>query len=403
MTMSGEGAVSTTAWVTVDTGGMSAANDPHGFQWYRVRATGRAYIAGPVRAPMNKLDSNLRNTISMNFARKENSNAGASVGATVNGRAVVAGPTRTIEVVMQPIATGGYARGITLRGALNMSGGGVIDSFDSGSSFKSTNGLYDVTKRQSHGDVATLNSGSSNLNSTYIYGSLAYSGSTAVKNTQNVQGTISTPFSATISDVSSPGSTTGYTTYAGGSPPFTTVAAGTKAHPTYVYVNGNFSVPVGKSVTISAPNSGTDNNYITIWITGDYNTSGTGFIAQAAGVKSTWYVGGDITTSGSSFQNADGLASAVTMYGYGPTGSKVTVSGGGSFIGVLNAPNYAATISGSGAWSGAIVASSLTISGGASFHYDEALNSGFGSTTLGNYAFASWFEDNSDKARILSY
>src|SRR4029077_5838949 len=112
--------------------------------------------------------------------------------------------TRSIEVVVQALPQSVWVRGITLKSTITMSGGGLIDSFNSGDPFKSTNGLYDVTKRQSHGDVGTLNSASSDLKSTYVYGSLSYSGTTAVKNTTNVQGQVTTPFAATVSDTSSP-------------------------------------------------------------------------------------------------------------------------------------------------------------------------------------------------------
>jgi hypothetical protein len=393
--MSGEGALSTATWVTVDTAGMSSTQ-----QWYRIRSVGRAYIAGPVRVSMNKLDGNLRNTLAMKFSRKESNNTGAAV----NGTTVLAGPTRTIEVVMQPVTSGGWGRGITLRGSINMSGGGVIDSYDSSNAFKSTGGLYDITKRQSHGDVGTLNSASSDLKSTYVYGSLGYSGVTAVKNATNVQGQITTPFAATITDATSPGYTpTAGQTYAAGSPPFTTVTSGTKNNPVLVKVNGNFTVPGGKTLTIKAANNGADNNYISIWVTGDYTTSGSGTISQETGVKTTWYIGGDITTSGDSYNNASGAPSAVNFVGYGPSGSKVTVSGSGVFIGTMNAPNYDTTISGSGGWSGALLSNTLLISGGASFHFDEALAVGGATGGVGNYAFASWFEDNSDPARIIAY
>ena len=51
---------------------------------------------------------------------------------------------------------------------------------------------------------------------------------------------------------------------------------------------------------------------------------------------------------------------------------------------------------------GALIADNLNVSGGSGFHYDEALKTG-GSLTLGNYAFASWFEDNSAPARKIYY
>jgi len=151
------------------------------------------------------------------------------------------------------------------------------------------------------------------------------------------------------------------------------------------------------AINADPANTGTDNNYITIWVTGKLTTSGSGVINQAANAKVTWIVDDDITVSGSSFNNMGGVASNLMIIGVG-TGNKVTVSGGGSFIGTLNAPGFDVTISGSGGLSGAVIANSLNISGGAGLHYDQALSSG-GASTIGNYAFASWFEDNSDPTR----
>jgi hypothetical protein len=105
--------------------------------------------------------------------------------------------------------------------------------------------------------------------------------------------------------------------------------------------------------------------------------------------------------SGSSYNNQSGLAANVSIIGVG-TSNKITDSGNGKFIGTINALGHDATISGTGSFSGAIIANDLTISGGSSFHYDQALNQG-GCPSVGNYAFASWFEDNSDPARSITY
>jgi hypothetical protein len=247
-----------------------------------------------------------------------------------------------------------------------------------------------------------LDGNGSDLKSTYIYGEVGYSTSGAApKNTTNIQGTpkLVTPFSSTVPAVSDPLGAPD-ATYAGGSPPFTTIASGSKNHPKLVKINGNLTVPGGQSLTITAANAGVDNNYITIWVTGDYTTSGSGFISQAAGVKVTWYVDGNMTTSGQSYNNGDGLASETSFYltGTNTNSPKFTISGSGNFIGTIAAPGYDGTISGSGSLVGSLVASTLTISGGASLHYDDALatNNGLDITKIGNYAFASWFEDNSD-------
>jgi len=392
MTMSApsEGALSTSAWVTVDTGGMSTAQDTNSKQWYRIRSTGQASITGPARASMNKLDNDLRNTIALKFNRK-------------NANSSTMGPTRTIEVIMQPIVASGWARGITLKDWVSMSGSGLVDSFDSSNPFKSSTingvlGQYDVTKRQSHGDIGIMDSASADLRSTYVYGSVAYSGTTAVKNTTNVQGTISTPFTPTISTVSAPTWST-FTTVAAGNP--VTLAAGKKNSPAYYKVTGDLTVSGGQTLAITDDGSGATGQEIYVWVTGKLTTSGSGQINQASNVHITWYVGGDITVSGSSYNNQSNVASNLTINGYG-TNNKFTDSGSANFIGTVNAPGYDATISGSGSFMGAIITDTLTISGGASFHYDEALSTG-ASSAVGNYAFASWFEDNSDTARLIAY
>jgi hypothetical protein len=140
------------------------------------------------------------------------------------------------------------------------------------------------------------------------------------------------------------------------------------------------------------------NNQIYVWVTGQLKTQGSGYIAQDSNVKITWYVGGDITVSGSSYQNQSGFPANLTIIGYG-TNNKATVSSGSAdFVGTMNIPGYDITISGGGSFDGAIIANTLTLSGGSGFHYDEALGTG-ASSTIGSYAFASWFEDNSDPTR----
>ena len=391
----GEGATQVKTWVTVDTAGMTTSQDANGKQWYRVRSTAQTiYPTGSAllkRVSNNRLDNDLRNSLMLQFNR----DGGASLG-----------PTRTIEVVLKPlVATASGGPPFFLQNDLQMSGGGTIDHFDSTvtsaatfltspSTYRSTN--YNETL------VGMLNANGSDLKSTYVYGEVAYSTTSAApKNTTNIQGTpkLLTPFSSTVPSVSDPVGTPDVT-YAGGSPPFTTIAAGTKNHPKLVKVNGSLTVPGGQSLTITAPNSGTDNNYITIWVTGDYTTSGSGFVSQASGVNVTWYVDGKMTTSGQSYNNADGKASETTFYltGNNTNTPTFTISGSGSFVGTITAPGYAGTISGTGSLIGSLVANSLNISGGASLHYDDSLASSSGGPTsaIGNYAFASWFEDNSD-------
>ncbi len=383
ITMQGEGALTLSHWVTIDQAGMPATEDTSGKQWYRIRSTGMAGITGPSRVSMNRLDNDLRNTISLVYNRKG--------GSTL-------GPTRTIECIMSPVTTSIWVRGITAVNWFSLSGGMVIDSFNSTDPWKSTGGLYDVGKRQSHGDVATTNSTSSDFRNTSVYGNVAYSGPAIKNTTPGVTGQIATPGPATPAAVSAPSWSNGtYVSYGGGSPPFTTTAAANKA---FIKVNGDFTVPGGTTLALVAGKDSSNNpiTNITIWVTGKLTTSGSGFISQDPAVKITWYVGKDITVSGSSYQNSSGQAANLTINAYGPSNSKLTISGSAAFVGAINAPNYSATISGGGDFSGALIANNVTMSGGSNFHYDEALNGG-NSAVIGNYAFASWFEDNSDPQR----
>jgi hypothetical protein len=327
------------------------------------------------------------------------------------------GPARTIEVVLKPLITSTiWGNGLLLQKTLSMSGGGYIDHFDSGQTTTSTFLISPSTYRSTQYNeslVGMLNANGSNIGSTYVYGQVSYSTTgSAPQNTSNIQGTpkLTTPFNGQAPTVQDPSWTGGsFTPYTGGNnPPFSTIAASGSSwdDATLVKITGDFNVPSGKSVTISKDNGGSGGGatrYIIFWITGKYNTSGSGFVSQDANVQSKWFIDNSITTSGGSYMNP-GAAGNVSFIGVAPNSPNTTtnnptftVSGGGSFIGTIEAPAYAGTVSGAGSFTGAIIASTLTLSGGASFHYDDALGqaSGGNNPLVGNFAFASWFEDNS--------
>ena len=429
-----EGTTSVTTWVTIDTAG--GLSDSTG-SWYRVRATGQAVFQSNSvykRVSNNRLDNDLRNTITMNFNRKGGSNLG---------------PTRTIEVILQPVPQGG-ARGITLATWLVMSGTSYADSFNSG------NGVWSLANRDlSYPQLVATNNTSNQgkftqNNTNYVYGGMVYSG-TAPQNTNSttVTGQRSTPDNVSIPSVSDPtaqgttqynwaytnpftgvvtnygwnsqGGGSGGGTYPpsagnygtitgggglptyGGSPVTSITANGSASSPELIIINGDFNVSGGNSFTINA-NTKTQNgvtttdptnSYVTIWVKGgQWNVNGGGYVTQASGTHVTWIIDKDITISGSSYyNNQNNSASYVTFVGTG-SNNNFTNSGQSAFVGVLDAPNYNATISGSGDTTGAIVANNLTMSGSGNFHFDESLSPN--NAAIGNYAFASWFEDNSD-------
>jgi hypothetical protein len=376
-----EGNNSVSSWVTIDTAGLPL--DKNNNQWYRVRATGSAGAPGPKRVSNQRLDDDLRK-LSLIFDRK--------AGGTVNSPVA----SRTIEVIAAPQTRNIFAYGIVLRTSVSMQGNTFIDSFNSGNSNYSTNGQWDLTKRESHANVATVNSTGSNLNNEPIYGSLAYSGP-VVQGTGGVTGGIYTPFNASPPAILDPGWTALLAnTYTGAPGSGSLTATGIDVnHPTYVKINGDFIIN-GGAFTISNGNGNSSDSWIDVWVSGNFKTTST--LTQNSRVHVTWYVDGNINTGGGSYVNQNGTALYTTFNGVGtpPTGTgTVTISGNSTFIAAVNAPGYDVTVAGTGDLSGSLAANSLSMTGSGNIHYDEALAANPSSTLIGNYAFASWFEDNS--------
>lgn len=160
------------------------------------------------------------------------------------------------------------------------------------------------------------------------------------------------------------------------------------------YKVSELSIGGGKALTLASHSAGQE-SYIEIWVTGKFTTSGSGYISQELGVHVVYYIEGDTTVSGSSFNNQSNIAANNIINVINRTdgsNQKVTVSGGGTFIGVINAPGAQFTISGDSNFSGALIGKTMTISGGASVHYDQALAKLSGGAGGGTYHVASWVE-----------
>lgn len=390
------------SWVTVDTNSsLLKQQSGQSFQAYRIRATGVVGAPGPARVSNSKLDNDLRK-LSLRFDRF----SGAAV--------LTPQAARRIEVVATPIVTSNsfsFLRAITTQNWVNMTGSGsIIDSFDSSSSLKSYPlGRYNPNPpyRQSHGDVSLVssvkNNSPSDLSNNAVYGSLQYSGP-AVKRTSGVQGTVSTPFNVTLPATSDPsGAFTPYTTNPNDA---TVIASGTSANnPTRLKISGDFSLQ--KNFTISAPapvpSVTAQDTYLAIWVTGNYNTTGNALVTQSPNVHVTWYVDGDISTAGNAYVNQSNFAANLSFIAIG-SGS-ITISGNGELIGTFYGPGRDVAFTGNASLIGAVVGDNLKLSSGASIHYDEALGSVdvFNSPVLSSYAYASWFEDNSDGTRSIAY
>ena len=246
--------------------------------------------------------------------------------------------------------------------ALTISAGVTTDSYNSSS------GPYSSSKNTTSGGDVGSNGGWLSSGSSAIKGNLwlqhpsvgscpsadiQYSGSL----TYNAADTLTTPYNpASPPSVSTPETTT---VLSGGT---TTLSTGT--------LYGNF-VTSGSNI-LSFPSAGTYNiNSITASgsLTFQMPASGGQVILNFGGNGS-----GALTLSGVTLTNgnANQVADDFIIYYAGTSGFTASgfTTGGGA---VLYAPNAPVTLSGTSAWYGAIVASTLTDSGGAAIHFDTAL------------------------------
>jgi hypothetical protein len=111
-------------------------------------------------------------------------------------------------------------------------------------------------------------------------------------------------------------------------------------------------------------------------VKGDFAISGSGYLLLKPGANFQLHLGGPkAQISGGGIVNGSLKASNFGLFGL-PGLTDLTYSGSAHFIGTVHAPQAKFTLSGSAGASGAFVVNSIDMSGGASLHYDEALNGG---------------------------
>jgi hypothetical protein len=281
--------------------------------------------------------------------------------------------------------------GLLGKGKISFSGGGSLDSFDSEDPNYSTNGQYDPAKRKANG-IALSNSSVADaihIDNSFIYGSVttgAGSGTVTIaggsvgdmawnaNNTQTGLARIQSGHSTTdanlqFDDVAAP------FVWGSGSTPVSGTVNGTN----YNYVVngvantkwniGSVNISGGKSLIVTGGD-------VTLYVNGNFTTSGSGFVYVAPGASLKLYTSGTFTISGTGVMNATGRAANLSVYGLGTSTSNWAYSGSTTFIGSVYSPYDNFTLSGGAGAYGAFTANNITISGGASVHYDEQLSGG---------------------------
>lgn len=375
LTHDGEGNTSFYSIITVDSPAAFLTTDG---RFYRIRSTGTALLSGGSgTVSQDKLNNSL-----WKLSLKKN----RDTGATVTGAGLV---SRTIEVIAKPGTL--FPRAITLTNSMQGTSGASIDSFDSGDPTKSNNGLYDPAKRQQNAKLGSLDSTGSDLKGLSLYGDLLYTGP-APQGTQNVTGQITSPFNETLQPVTTPTWTSVNGSY-GLVNSAKTLVAGPVGSPTRFKMT-SVALSAGADVMTMTPPAAGQQGEIEIWVTGDLKISGGAQIISQTGVKVTFYIEGNIATTGTGMVNQSNRSANFVLQGVTPTDGSARsfkTSGTANLMASLYAPWYDITLGGGGEYVGAFVGKTMTMSGGsAAVHYDEALSRSGGGLL---YTVASWTED----------
>jgi hypothetical protein len=288
---------------------------------------------------------------------------------------------------------GQYSYGVLAKGPITISGGSTLDSFNSTDPNYSTNGMYTASKREANMKLAT-DSGAVNavsVGNAVIYGSVDTGPGTNTVTVGSIgsvgdlswvtnaldQGKIEPGHANDDMNVSIPDIQPPYNSLALPSLPATVTNKVNGTNYTYILGNTNYYYPF--ALSISGGQSMVVTGAATLYVTGNFAIGGNSFIYIAPGGSLQLYVGttnaggkDSITISGGGIANGTGSATNLAIYGL-PSVSTATYAGSARFIGVFNSPEAAVTMSGGSDGIGALVGNTITMGGGMSFHYDEAL------------------------------
>jgi hypothetical protein len=343
---------------------------------------GTVPLSGPPRIGYNKQDNRLRKLTLQaqrfvdNLFTSETSDPHAA---------------RRIEAIVKPVSAFNLA--ILAVGTLDLNNHNiVIDSYDSRDPAKSTNELYDVTKRQENGDIATdgniLEAGGA-----YVYGSVSTNSGTAT-GIQNVTGEQRTDFYQAPIPIGAPSWPSINPTPSIINGNATLAASATEGSPSSRYVLS--AVTLNSRTLNLAGNADGTATYIELHVTGDIAVTGNGQITVAPGVHATIYFDGNLDIAGNGILNQNNQPSDLLLYGVQPDPSAnlhASLGGNGSISAALYAPGHAVTVNGGGTDGhvfGSVVGKTVSMNGVTNLHYDESLGS---DGLINNYRIVSWFED----------
>lgn len=286
------------------------------------------------------------------------------------------------------IAQNGHCDAILTKGSITLSGGMTVDSFNSQDTNSSTAGRYDPSKRTDGGNIASdsnlqpaistviTSSGGADVYGhagTGPTGNISTSGNSSIGSLAWVNGGnrgIQPGWLTNNVDISIPDAQLPGVTFLP-LPQNSGKVNGTNY--TYVITNGNYQI---SSLSLSSSQNICVSGNVVLYFPAGFQMSGHAYIYIASGAKLTIYLGGNCTLSGGGVVNGTGFATSCAFFGL-PSCTSIQNSGSSEFIGTIYAPEAAFNMSGGGSsainFVGAVVASSVSISGHYQFHYDESL------------------------------
>lgn len=350
-------------------------------QWLRIRSVGTAYLPGAAYSVSDRRDNALRRLSFFKERNFDNTPARPITRPQVR---------RMIELVVKPV---GPEDAIVSKEPMALNNHNIIvDSYDSRSPAKSTNGLYDPAKRQLNGDIAT-NSKLIDAGSAYIYGD-ALTNSGTVVNAGNISGVQRNDYYKPLQPIPKPNWTSydlSVTSISRGM----TLTGGTEASPKRYKLN-RLTLD-GEEKLVIAPSAAGVESYVEIWLAGDLKTTGNGTITVQPNANVKIFIEGGIDIKGNGTFNANSQPKRLQIMGVTPsttTPPRMYFSGNGVFVGAVYAPGHPIEFGSTGSigtyW-GSLTGKSVNMSGSSMIHYDEALAE---EGAITDYRIKSWFEDN---------
>ena len=294
--------------------------------------------------------------------------------------------SRAVQIWLKQRSSFPYA--LAAKEQINMNGGAYVDSFDSSDSTKSTGSAYDPTKQQANAIVASM-SASPALQLTTIYGTASTTASGGLSLSGSIGPTLDPLLRATsVADAETQGWVTHNLNL---TIPEVTLPSGLSSAYNLGAISSAQTISAGdwQADSINCQTSILITGHVRLYVKGDFTTTGQGYLQISPGASLEVYIGGNVKLAGGGVINGSGLAANNQWYGL-TSSTDWKVAGGGQWLGTVYAPEASVKFTGNSDSFGAFVANDFTISGGAGFHYDEALKNLSGGNQ--RYSVATWQE-----------